>query len=296
MWFKNLLLLQITDKNFPDPETLASQLEADRFQPSTGTEPVSRGWVAPLGEEGAPLVHAANGFMMLCLKTEEKIIPGSVVKEQLDGKINEIERRENRKVRKKEKDSLKDEIFHSLLSRAFTRSHFTYAYVDPKEGWLVINTSSKKKADEFTENLRKSMGSLKIQVPALQSIAALLTDWVSTQHYPTELVVEDACVLQDTKESGSIRCQRQNILSDEIKSLLAQGREVVQLALSWRDQIGFTLKEDFTVRSLRFLDTIQDQAKDLSSETHAERFDADFSVMTLSLRDFIGFLIATFGK
>jgi recombination associated protein RdgC len=296
MWFKNLILLRLNDKSFKQPEELDQNLQAHTFRPCSGTEPRSQGWVAPIGEEGAPLVHAANGFMMLCLKTEEKIVPGSVIKEQLDAKVADMERKENRKVRKKEKDSFKDEIVHTLLSRAFTRAHYTYAYVDPTEGWLVVNTSSKKKADDFTEFLRKSVGSLKIEVPKLQAVAALLTDWVKTGEYPKEYVIEDACVLQDTKETGSIRCQRQNLMSKEITSLLDSGREVVQLALSWRDQLAFVIKEDFSLKSLRFLDTIQDQAHDLAAESQAERFDADFSVMTLTLRGFIADLMHTFAK
>lgn len=296
MWFKNLQLFQFTEEFTTSPEQLAEQLAGFGFSPCHGVDARSMGWVAPTGEADAPLVHAANGFIMLSLKVEEKVVPAAVVREQLNAKIAEVEIRENRKVRKKEKDSFKDEIFYSLLSRAFSKSHSVFAYIDPTDKWLVVNTTSRKKAEEFTEYLRKCLGSLKIQVPQVQAVAALLTDWLSTQKYPADFVIEDTCILQDNKASGSIRCQKQNLLSDEIQSLIEAGREVTQLAMSWHEQIGFALKEDFSVRSIRFLEGVKDQANDIFTETARARFDADFVIMTETLRGFIRALMKIFAK
>jgi recombination associated protein RdgC len=296
MWFKNLQLFQFTEDFTLSPEELAEKLTPYSFKPVSGIESISQGWITPTGEADGQLVHAANGFIMVTLKVEQKVIPAAVVREQLNEKVTEIEARENRKVRKKEKDQLKDEIFHSLLSRAFSKSHTIHAYIDPMDKWLVVNTSSRKKAEEFTETLRRALGSLKVQVPQVQSVSALLTEWLSTEQFPTDYVIEDACVLQDNKDSGSIRCQRQNLLTDEVKSMIEVGREAISLALSWRDQLAFVLKDDFSIRSLRFLEAVRDQANDMFTETVRARFDADFTIMTESLRGFLRSLIAVFGK
>jgi recombination associated protein RdgC len=296
MWFKNIQLFQFMEPFEFSAEELAEQLRHQTFQPCRGIDAVSMGWVPPMGEEDSPLVHAANGFMMLCLKIEEKIIPGTVVKQMLDEKVQEIEDKQGRKVRKKEKETLREDIYHNLLTRAFTKSSMQYAYIDPKDGWLVLNVGSSSKAEEFTSFLRKTIGSLKIQLPEVQSVSTLLTDWLKTNQYPAEFAIADSCVIQDTKEAGTIRCAKQNLLSDEIQSLLDEGREVISLAVSWTDQVSFVLKEDFSIKSLKFLEVVQDQAKDVFTETESARFDADFTIMTETLRHLLQNLIATFGK
>ena len=48
---------------------------------------LSLGWVAPLGEESEALAHAASGRLLIKLKREEKLLPSTVVREQLEEKV-----------------------------------------------------------------------------------------------------------------------------------------------------------------------------------------------------------------
>ena len=228
------------------------------------------------------------------MKTQEKIVPSSVVKDQLQEKIDEIEGRDNRKLRKKEKETLKEEIYQDLLPRAFTKSNTLYAYIDSKNKWLVVNTASTRKAEEFTIFLRKVLGSLKIKLPEISAIPTLLTNWVLENNYPEDYVVEDNCVLRDDDSAGVIRCHKQNLISEDIVGLLDSGREIVQLSLSWKDQIAFSISDEFVVKSIKYLEVIQDQAKDAHTETGSEQFDADFTIMVGVLGDLIISLLSVF--
>ncbi|WP_119342652.1 recombination-associated protein RdgC [Facilibium subflavum] len=296
MWFKNLALFEFTSPFDVDVETVEARLNDYRFVPCSSHAPTSMGWVAPAGGE-APLVHAAQGFVMVAFQIQEKIVPAGVIKEMLDEKVEEIELRETRKVKKKEKDALKEEIYQSLLPRAFTKNSIIYAYIDTIKGWLVINASSAKKAEVLTVNLRKALGSLKIRIPEVLPVSMLLTQWLKTNEYPVDFSIEDQCVLQDNQDaSGLIRCQRQNLFTDDIQSLIDSGREVIQLALSWQEKVSFVLNDEFMIKSLKFLELIQDQVNDIVSETKAERFDADFAIMTETLREFIDGLMQVFSK
>ena len=295
MWFKNLQLFQFIDQFELSAEALEQELQYHAFEPCPTHLPRSEGWAAPLGEEDAPLVHASNGMLLFCLKSEEKIIPAAVVKEEFDIKCKVFEKNQNRKIRKKERDELKTEVYDSLLPRAFSKSTCTYAYIDPVEGWLIVNTASASKAEDLTVQLRKTLGSLKIQLPEVQSIPLLLTDWLVTNVYPKSFVIQDTCVLNDTKEGGTIRCNKQNLMGDDIQTLL-DGREVSQLALTWKEQINLVLTEDFAVKSLRFLEMVQDQANDIYTETEQARFDATFTIMSLTIRELIVELMDIFAK
>ena len=296
MWFKNLVLFQFT-KNFTiSSSELEKHLSEHAFRACLSSDSASIGWVPPLAQYMS-LVHVASGFMMVSFKVQEKMVPAAVVKELLDEKVEEIELRDSRKVKKKEKDTLKEEIYQSLLPRAFTRNTVINAYIDIQAGWLVVNASSAKKAETLTINLRKALGSLTIRIPEVLPVSMLLTQWLKTNEYPQDLMIEDQCVLQDNKDaSGIIRCQRQNLFTDDILSLIDSGREVIQLALSWQDQLSFIINDDFMLKSLKFLEVVQDKANNILSENKEERYDADFVIMAETLREFVIFITHTFAK
>ena len=294
MWFKNCTVFSFKEAFAYDAESLEKQLEQNKFLPCASIDPQSTGWVPPAGNEDAPLVHAANGFLMMALKTEQKLIPSSVLNERLSDKVTELEGREGRKIRKKEKDALKEEIHHTLVTQAFTQSNVLYGYIDTKKQLVVVNTPSRKKAENFCNAVRGALGSFKVELPDVNGVSLVMTDWLKTKKYPAELVIEDNCVIEDTREGGSLKVAKQDLNSDDILNFVDHGREVVQMNFSWRDEVRFTLKDDFSIKSIKFLEGVQDKASDIFTETDAQRFDADFTILTDTLREFIAYLMRTF--
>ena len=69
------------------------------------------GFEPPLGRQGSEYVHATNGYLMICAKKQEKILPSGVIKEQLEEKILAISEAESRNVSRKERDALKMKLF-----------------------------------------------------------------------------------------------------------------------------------------------------------------------------------------
>ena len=136
MWFKNIRAYRLTKPFDLSPEQLGQKLAARGFEPCGKVQAVSLGWVPPLGEESEALVHAAAGRMLLKLKREEKLLPATVVREQVDEKVAIIESEQGRKVYRKERLNLKDEIVQDCLPRAFTRSTHVYAYIDVTANWI----------------------------------------------------------------------------------------------------------------------------------------------------------------
>ena len=49
------------------------------------------------------------------------MLPANVVKRELDERIESLEQKENRKLKKTEKQTLKDDVVMNLLPRAFTK-------------------------------------------------------------------------------------------------------------------------------------------------------------------------------
>ncbi len=298
MWFKNLALYRFTEPFTLATDELEEKLNDKRFRPCGSHEEFSLGWTSPVGNATEQLIHASNGFMMLCLKKEEKVIPVAVINEMLQEKVSEKEDQEARKLSKKERSTIKDELIFELLPRAFSFSKKTYAYIDPKGGWMVVDAASAKKAEDLLSQLRKCLGSLPVvPVNTVDKPTVIMTQWLADKNsIVKDLLVEDECELRSTEDEGSIiRCKRHDLALPEITNHLDNGKQVIKLALNWTDRLSFIIDENLAIKRLKFLDLIQDQVADIEADDEIAQFDADFSIMTLELANFLPRLLEIFG-
>jgi len=87
MWFKNLRLYQLTEDFTHSPEALAEALAAQPFKPCGSQELQRSGWVPPVGADSEEYVHATGGYIMICAKRQTRILPGAVVNEHLEERL-----------------------------------------------------------------------------------------------------------------------------------------------------------------------------------------------------------------
>lgn len=297
MWFKNLMLYRLTNDFGLTPDEFEAYLETQAFVPCGSQDQSKYGWVPPLGREGNQLIHTTAGYMMLCAKKQERIIPAAVVKEALDEKVQEIEMQQGRKVYKKEKDQLKEEILQTLRPRAFLRSQVTFAYLSPKDGLLVVNSSSANKAEELVHCIRESLGSFPVIPPVSKNAPAdVLTNWLQGNELPELFNVDRECELADPLEEGNrIRCKEQDLDAEEIQAHIEAGKRVMKLGVSWDDAIHCVISDDLSIKRLKFSEMILEQAEVADAESKAQQFDQDFAVMSLLLSNFCKDLFKAFG-
>lgn len=295
MWFKNIQVYRFTQPVNFTAEELAEQLQQHEFTPCDSQQPVSSGWTPPLGRHGSDFVHATNGNIMICSKTQEKLLPAAVINEELEEKVLEIEEAQSRKVSRKERTTLKEEITFSLLPMAFVRSRLEYAYISTQEGLLVLNSSSEKKADEFVSNLRKAVGSLPVvPLECNKDSLQLMTDWVTSGKPTHGFELGEECELRfDTDIARLIKCKNQDLRADEIMGHLKTGMHVTKLALSWNDRLEFLLDEKLMIKRIRFTDVFQEEVRDNAgdAEDKASQFDIEFSIMTLEYAQLINAVV-----
>jgi recombination associated protein RdgC len=297
MWFKNAHIFQFETPVPYDAAQFEQYLSRMIFQPCAKSLPHSYGWTPPLGDYEAPLVYGSNQFMMLCMKVEEKLLPPAVLREQHGVKIKEMETKLERKLYKDEKARIKDDLYGTLLIQAFSKSNDLYAYVDTKNNYLIVDTSSAKRLEQFLSLYSKSVNEHPIFTPKTSSPSILMTKWLKHQKYPAGLSILKSCVLQDTNDERSIaRFSHTDLLSEPVQQLLQDGYQVIQLNLNWKEQISFTLKQDFSISNIKFLEGVQEVAKNCYSETIEERFSADFVIMAETLQIFTNELLGIFAE
>ena len=295
MWFKNLRIYRVTDMIDISAETLETALQEMAFQPCGRMDFSTFGWVPPMGKNSEMLTHTTGEFTIICARKQEKILPAAAISERVDEKILELEATQSREVYRREKRQFKEEVTHSLLPQALTRSFLTFAYFDRKDNFLIIDTSSNTKAEEFLEHLRATLGSLPVVPLKCHGDAAnIMTRWLE-QRTPAGFEVDGDCELQNPRESKNIvRCKNQELESNEVLNHIKAGKRVIQLAIIWREAIRFVLADDFSIKRLRFEEIIQEQAES-DYDDRATQFDQDFAIMSLQLNQFINALLKEFG-
>ena len=297
MWFKNLQLYRFTKPFELDAETLGRQLAAHSFVPCGSQDMTRSGWTPPLGRHGSEFVHATNGYLMVCCKRQDKLLPAAVVNEALEEKLVKIEESEGRKLPAKQRRSLKDETIFSLLPQAFVRSSLQYAYISPRDNLLVVNAASARRAEELVEELRTALGSLPvIPLASKNQPIDVMTRWLASARPAPGFELGEECELRDNADTSCvIRCKNQDLTTTEIAGHLKTGMHVSKLALNWQDRIEFLLDEKLIVKRLRFSDLVQEQASEIETDDVAARFDVDFSIMTLELAGFFKALVDVLG-
>ncbi len=297
MWFKNLYFFAFTRPFEWSEEDLEKHLSEHLFTPCGSTEMAHFGWVNALGKHGQTVVHGVNGNMLLCARKEEKILPAPVIKDMVEEKVNLLEQEQGRGATKKEREQFKEDIIFELLPRAFSRINDTHAYISPANNIIVINTSSRGKAEDFLALLRKVLGTL--PVTSFDPDVApdeTMTEWLTEHNLGAKFQLGMEAEFNALGDDGAVvRVKNQDLNSDEIKAHLDADKYVVKVALEWDESLSFILCDDLAIKRLKFYDVIQEQNDDIDSDDVIAKLDADFALMAGELNRFIGELIAEFG-
>ncbi|MES9831112.1 MAG: recombination-associated protein RdgC [Candidatus Thiodiazotropha sp. DIVDIV] len=297
MWFKNLRIYLLQQPFNLSQDAMEEQLKSKAFQNCGSQDLMSMGWDTPLGRNTDSLVHEIAGCQMICARQEEKLLPSTVIKEIMEERLAEIEQEEGRKVGRKERTELREDIFQQLLPQAFSRHNRQYAMIDKQQGWILVDASSANKAEALITLLRETLGSLPVN--PLESATAptyVMTEWLKHPGQHKNFSLLDSCELQDrSDESSVLRCKGQDLTADEILAHLEAGKDVVKLAVEWDERISCLIESDLSIKRLRFLDLLQEQAADNQIETEADAFDSHFTLMSLEFRRLLPEMFELFG-
>lgn len=285
MYFRNLTLFRFSEEVADTLVCLEEVLPEHRLRPVGPLEMATRGFVSPLGRNEEALTQSVYHYALMVVGHQERMLPSSVVNDELANRVQKIAEEEGRKVNGRERKRMKDDVVNELLPRAFVRSSRMAVYADVSEGWLVFDTASRKSAENSLSQIREAMGSFPaVPLAPEESPRILMTHWLATGELPEGFVLGDEIELRDpATASGAIaRCRRQDLDTEEVREHLRTGKQVFQLGLVFDDHISFVLGEDLILRKVKFTDVVLDEKPD-SPESAAEEADASLALMALEL-------------
>ena len=290
MWFKNLTVYRLpADWNW-SAASLEEALARRPLQTCSPLEMRSMGWVPPATTDR--LLHTLGEQHLLALGVEQKLLPASIVRQEAEQRARLQAQKQGFPVGRRQMRALKLQVLDELRARALSRRRSTRAWIDPRSGWLVVDSASDRRAEELVETLRDTLGSLAVQkVDTERSPSACMAAWVMQTDASGSFSIEQDLELQSGEPAKSIvRYRRHPLDGKEVRAYVAAGKRPTQLGLTWNGRVSFVLTEKLQIKRIEFLE-VAPEGGDEEEIDKAEQFDLDFAVMAGELAQLLAELI-----
>lgn len=240
---------------------LQEQLSLQTFAPTTPTEELSAGWIAPDKDQPDLLANHINGELLACLQIETRRVPAQAIAEHVEAAAQRIERDTGRKPGAKARKQLNEDARLALLPRAFPKRKRVHVWLSSKLGMLVIGSTSASDCDTVLTALVRSIGATE---DSGISIQPLLTDmqpdvWMT---YAVQLrdagrfdLEDSLCEMRDTDPIGTSEAITYKGVWTEADDLRDRAAKltVTKLSMSFRDRVALTLTDRLQLRNVDLL-------------------------------------------
>lgn len=296
MFFKNIFVFAFTRPFALSAQALIEHLNTQLYTPCKSTDLSHFGWCQPFGKHGKALVEEQAGNLLICAKHEEKIIPASVVNDHLDLRISQLEFEQGRSPTKKEKEQFKEDIIFDLLPRAFSKYSITQAYISPVNNIIVVNSSSRSKAEDLLALLRKCLGTLRV-TSFSPSVAPdeTMTNLIVEQNLPEVFSMGHGAKLSGIGDHApQIGMKNCDLNSEEVKAHIDAERYVTRLSLEYDNCMSFDVCDDLSIKAIKYFDVLTEQNDDIDKDDIKCRLEADLLLMSSETNRMINDVLAIF--
>lgn len=185
---------------------------------------------------------------------------------------------------------------HRERSRAFKIQSGTLVWIDPVNGWLVIDPASASKNEDLIRLLLKAVERFPIDTLRVgQSPFTAMSNWLLAGEAPASFTIDQE-IKSHSKGEGkaTIRYLRHTLDAADVRRHRESGKQCTRLALTGSDRVSFVLTEALTLKRISPLDVLKEN-NDGASKNDDERFDTDMALMTGELAKMIADVVKALG-
>jgi recombination associated protein RdgC len=299
MLFKNIRTFRVAGDLPFTFEELEKVLATKRARPCAAQESTHHGFAAPIGKgDDAPLVHVVNNDCALIrVQIDSLLLPDSVVSKAVKNKVAEIEESHNRKVRKRERDQIKDEVIQAYMPRAFPLDNSSYLIIDKASGLIYCNTPTAKRAEDMLSLIREVVGSLPVRPLRTKLEPAIsMTEWMKTKTPPDDFSLLGDAQLSDLDSGGGVlRAKKQDLGDEALLALIEEGRHATELRIAYKDQFSMSINNDVALKSISYENVFEEKASADAGDDADSLFNSNLSLMVLTLREMMPKLLTNLG-
>lgn len=294
MLLKNLVVYRLGPRWNTKADALEKKLAKHALQPCGSFEMQSRGWLAPRDDDR--LVYTLNHHWLLNLGVEQKLLPGSVIRQFVKERAAQVAAQQAWPVGRKQMRDLTDQVTTELMPRALARRSTTRAWIDSTNRLLIVDAAADKAAEEFLEVLRRADDDLPCKrLDTERSPGAAMTQWLAKGEAPGNFSIDqDLEMIAPDTSKATVRYTRHTLDGKDIRDHISAGKTVTRMGLTWRDRISFIFTDKLHVKRIYFLD-IQNEDATSEPDDEEEKFDIDFALMTGELALMLADLVNALG-
>lgn len=276
--FKNALIYQQLSK--PGDyylDDLTKKMSSRAYQPTRPTQPFSLGFYPPLEEDAPenPLSIRVADFYTFAIKTETRILPPSVVRDMLEERVKAIEHSTGRKVYKKDRQTIKDDLIVEVLPRCLLKHGLIRGYIDIKRNLIVLDATSTVVAEQCLSLIREIMGSYPVMPPVFNKrLDHTMTQWVTAHNTAPEGIAigSDMYFREAGDASMTVHLKGDDVSEEVLESTLANGYMAEKLRIYVNNTVWLALSTDgWKLRALKF--NVKPDLHD--AEEAADRFTSE---------------------
>lgn len=235
-------------------ESLAGALEKNQFHECDLTQPSSAGFV-PFIVGGESLVRTVVEYTAFALRTDTKILPSSVVAEEVKVRAVSIEDFQGYKPGRKQLKEIKELVTVELLAKAFIRTTITRAWVDFGKNILVVDCVGSRVDGliaALVRNIETQPSHPIRRVNVNGNVALTLTDWIVSGESPSNITIDDRALLID-RAGGKVRITGKDASKAAI-FINEHGMTCTELALTYADTVSFVITDNLEFKRIQHLD------------------------------------------
>lgn len=290
--FKNAIAYIVTPGFRIDPDLLA-RLPARPCRPNEGR---TMGFTAPCDHSTAELAHHVAGHTLICLETEDRLLPASVVADEVEQRAIDLEKSQGYKPGRKQMAEIKERVTEELLPKAFTQKRRTMAVFAGQ--FFIVDTSSPARADMVIGALRIVLDTLPFAtINTEKKISGAMIQWLLGET-PYGLTVDDFVELEKSDPGKPAIAYRRTTLDEsDMRRRISDSYVPRKIGITLGERLSFKVDDSLHLKQLAALDLMKadqtKQAKD--AECAAQVFDADIALMAGELLASYNFLINELG-
>lgn len=298
LFFRNMQVFTLATEHALEAQKIQDALAARPFMEASSQQSATHGFVPPATHTPDLYAVPCNGALLVCLRTDEKILPGSVVSQETEKEVKRIETEENRKVGRRESKEIKERVIEAMLPRALSKTSHTRALLDLEANRVIVDCSSHAKAENLLSILRETIGGgLPTRMlststcPATAMQAWLLDKEQEGQVFKPSMQVELATPGNEQERKAKLK----NFQQEEIQRLIEGGMVCRSLELDWDDRMSFVLTGDLGLKRVTLLDRVQDALAESDAQDQAALFDAELFLLVSESRNLLNDLVEALG-
>ncbi len=250
----------IYNVEFADSCNLAELLSKAQFVEPATLDQSSTGFV-PVPGTDEYVMNLPGVARVFAVRMADKILPASVVRNELDKCVADIEARDSRRVGKKERGQIKDAVTDELLAKALVKHKTVLVFHHFDSGVLVIPSTSANVCDRIMSKLCHAVGTLRSQTIHVsdlkQGLTTRMKEWAQAedlseaQPMGTDFDLAGDITLECKLGTARFVAPTMDVAQNGVREALEAGLQVAEIGLQCADaDYSFRLTKDFKFKGI----------------------------------------------